>query len=352
MKAVVYRSKQAVVEDRPVPKLRDDYVLVKVKAVALNPTDWKHVAGEMPAEGGIVGCDFAGVVEDVGSAVTKAWSKGDKIMGVAHGGNFVQPDDGAFAEYIVAKGDVQIKKPDNLSFEQAATVPLGATTVGQGLYQKALRLNLPTDPIKNKTYVLIYAGSTATGALAIQYATLSGYTVITTCSPRNFDYVKSLGATEAFDYNDAEAPKKIRALTNNKLQYAWDTISETGSAQFCADALAPSSSESGGGGLRYGSILPVKFPREDVEATSTLMYTIFGEGFDFRGTQIPAVAEDFEFAKKFMGITEKLLAEGKIKPHAEKVGKGGLQGVLQGLEDLKTGKVSGNKLVYKVEETS
>lgn len=348
MKAVVHRSKQAVVEDRAVPKLRDDYLLVKVVAVALNPTDWKHVAGGMAAEGGLIGCDFSGIVEEVGSAVTKPWSKGDKIMGVAHGGNFVQPDDGAFAEYIVAKGDVQIKKPDTLSFEQAATVPLGATTVGQGLYQKALKLNLPTDPIKEKTYVLIYAGSTATGALAIQYATLSGYSVITTCSPRNFGYVKSLGATEAFDYNDPDAARKIRELTGNKLKYAWDTISEGPSAQFCADAL---SSEEGAG-CRYGAILPVKCPREDVESTSTLMYTVFGEAFDFRGTQIPSVPDDFEFAKKFMGITEQLLAEGKLKPHAEKVGKGGLQGVLQGLEDLKTGKVSGSKLVYKVEETS
>lgn len=84
---------------------------------------------------------------------------------------------------------------------------------------------------------------------------------------------------------------------------------------------------------------------------NTLMYTVFGEEFKFGSTSIPASSEDFEFAKEFMGITEKLLAEGKLKPHAEKVGKDGLQGVLQGLEDLKTGKVSGNKLVYLVEET-
>lgn len=173
MKAVVYRGKQAVVEgDRPIPKLRDDYLLVKVAAVALNPTDWKHVAGDMAAEGGLIGCDFSGYVEEVGSAVTKSWSKGDRVMGVAHGGNFVQPDDGSFAEYIVAKGDVQIKMPDGLTFEQAATVPLGAFTVGQGLYQQALKLNLPTDPVKTGEYVLIYGGSTATGALGVQYATL------------------------------------------------------------------------------------------------------------------------------------------------------------------------------------
>jgi NADPH:quinone reductase-like Zn-dependent oxidoreductase len=173
MKAVVNRNKQPVLEkNRPAPKLRDDYLLVKVKAVALNPTDWKHAAFGLAAEDGLLGCDFSGIVEEVGPKVTKQWAKGDAILGVAHGGNAIQPEDGAFAEYIVAKGDVQIKKPDNLSFEQAATLSLGATTVGQGLYQKALKLALPTDPITKKEYVLIYGGSTATGALGVQYAKL------------------------------------------------------------------------------------------------------------------------------------------------------------------------------------
>lgn len=173
MKAVVFRGKEAHVErDRPAPKLRDDYLLVKTVAVALNPTDWKHVTGGLPAEGGLVGCDFSGVVEEVGSAVTKHWSKGDRICGVAHGGNSLQPEDGAFAEYIVAKGDIQMKIPNKMSFEQAATIGLGATTVGQGLYQQALKLNLPTDPVKQKTYILIYGGSSATGALGVQYAKL------------------------------------------------------------------------------------------------------------------------------------------------------------------------------------
>jgi NADPH:quinone reductase-like Zn-dependent oxidoreductase len=62
--------------------------------------------------------------------------------------------------------------PDSLSFEQAATVSLGAITVGQGLYQQALKLNLPTEPISEKEYVLIYGGASATGSLAVQYAKL------------------------------------------------------------------------------------------------------------------------------------------------------------------------------------
>lgn len=85
--------------------------------------------------------------------------------------------------------------PDNLSFEEAATLGVGVTTVGQGLYQ-SLELPLPGKPSSEKTSILIYGGSTATGSLAIQYAKLSGLQVIATCSPHNFEYVKSLGAGE------------------------------------------------------------------------------------------------------------------------------------------------------------
>tara|TARA_R110002060_G_scaffold26003_6_gene35512 strand:- start:439 stop:798 length:360 start_codon:yes stop_codon:yes gene_type:complete len=108
-------------------------------------------------------------------------------------GNEVHKEDGAFGNIITAKGDIQIKIPDNLSFEEASTLGVGIMTVGQGLYQ-SLQLPLPNKPATEKTYLLIYGGSTATGALAIQFAKLSGLTVAVTCSPRNFDYVKSIGA--------------------------------------------------------------------------------------------------------------------------------------------------------------
>jgi NADPH:quinone reductase-like Zn-dependent oxidoreductase len=85
-KAIVYQAKgQAAVQDVPLPRLRDDYVLVKVKAVGLNPTDWKHIDNAQLHSGNRVGCDYAGVVEEVGSKVTKPFKKGDRISGVVHG---------------------------------------------------------------------------------------------------------------------------------------------------------------------------------------------------------------------------------------------------------------------------
>lgn len=347
MKAITINGNTAKVSSNvPVPKMRPTYLLAKIECVALNPTDWKHISGKRAAPNGISGCDFAGTVVQVGQQVTKSFKPGDRVAGVAHGANYSQPEDGSFAEYAMAKGDLLVKIPDSLSFEAAATFPLGVSTVGQGLYQKALKMNLPTDPIKDNTPVLIYGGSSATGSLAIQFARLSGYKVLTTCSPHNFDFVKSLGADAVFDYRDPECGKKINRETNDSLKLCWDTISLPASAKICSEALSSDPRDA-----KYGTILPVKLPREGIETKMTMMYTIFNDPYSKAGRDTPAVPEDFEFAKKFFGITEKLLSEGKLKTHPEKVGPNGLEGVLQGLVDMKKEKVSGQKLVYRVRET-
>lgn len=164
---------------RPLPHLRPGYLLVKVAAVALNPTDWKHLAGAENRAGHLSGCDYAGTVAAIGEGVTKKWNVGDRIAGMAHGGNAQQPEDGAFAEWIVVKADVGIRIPEGMGFEEAATLGVGCFTVGQGLYQ-ALGLELPPEggeaaketeeTKKEKEYVLIYGGSTAMGNLGIQFA--------------------------------------------------------------------------------------------------------------------------------------------------------------------------------------
>lgn len=173
MKAVVMKDDKqaAVVSDRPLPKLRRGYVLVKVAAVALNPTDWKHIYG-LNHPGLLCGCDFAGTVEKTGTGYNKEWKEGDRISGMVHGGNKLQPEDGAFAEHIVAKADVAWRIPESMSFEEGATLGVGILTVGQGLFQ-ALKLDLPTDGAPKKDeFVLIYGGSTATGALGLQFLKL------------------------------------------------------------------------------------------------------------------------------------------------------------------------------------
>ncbi|EHK24949.1 uncharacterized protein TRIVIDRAFT_61701 [Trichoderma virens Gv29-8] len=345
-KAVIVQSLgvSKLVTDRPIPKLRDDYILVKTVAVGLNPTDWKHVDFLVKEGGPLIGCDYAGIVEAVGPAVTKSFKKGDRVCGVAHGSNVVQPEDGTFAEYIVAKGDLQIKIPDNMTFEEAATLGVSVSTVGQSLYQ-FLDLALPTAPSTDATPILIYGGSTATGILGIQYAKLSGYKVLTTCSPHNNDLVKSLGADAVFNYNDPDCAAKIREYTNNSLTIAWDTISLPDSAKICEEAL--SSSPSPETTLKYHSLLQVKISRTDVKATYSLAYTAIGEAFTLGGQPMPAKEEDFHYAVKFWDLSRELFNAGKLKASPIQVGQG-LEGIPDGLQALKANKVSGKKLVYRL----
>jgi NADPH:quinone reductase-like Zn-dependent oxidoreductase len=346
MKALTLKGKTASVTSIPLPKLRPTHLLIKVHSVALNPTDWKHIAS---GSGGdpfsIVGCDYSGTVVSIGDQVTKSFKIGERVFGCAHGSNYNEPYDGVFAEYAVVKGDLAMRVPASVGMEDVSTIGLGSITVGQGLFQKdkGLGLNPPEAGKGNGEWVLIHGGGTATGTLGIQYAKLAGYNVITTCSPRNNNLVKSRGADEVFDYNDPECGNKIRKFTENKLKYAWDTVGLDESSKVCGEALS-----SKGEGCHYGTILRNKSPREDVKYTSTLMYTVFGEKFDKFGFAIPAIQNDFEFGKMWMGLTEKLVSEGKLKPHPAKVGKGNLEGILEGLDEMKQGKVRGEKMVYSV----
>ena len=172
MKAVKSRGEKEAVLDTSakVPTLKPDYILVKVSHVALNPTDWKHI-DRFSHENHTVGCDYSGVVVEVGPSVKKSWKKGDRVAGFSHGAKSSEPECGCFGEYAIAKGDIQLKVPESVSDEEAATLGVGISTVGQGLYQ-SLGLPMPDAPAKEKIPVLIYGGSTATGLFAIQFAKL------------------------------------------------------------------------------------------------------------------------------------------------------------------------------------
>jgi NADPH:quinone reductase-like Zn-dependent oxidoreductase len=335
-------QKAELVTNRSIPILRDNCLLVKTIAVGLNPTDWKTIS-RSPPPGVTVGCDFAGIVEAVGKDVKKQWKKGDRVCGFSHGSNPMQPEDGAFAEYIAVKGDVVMRLPDNLSFQEGATLGIGIATVAQALYQ-SLKLALPSEPIKDATPILIYGGSTATGTLGIQFAKLSGYTVLTTCSPRNFSLVRSLGADAVFDYREPTAAAEIKKYTNDKLKLVFDCIALEDSIKFCDEAI----SSSGGD---YHTLLFAKIERANVNSRFSLAYTIAGEEYKYGDMIIPGKPEDKAFAEMFFPIAETLLAQGKVKVHPPTVGKEGLKGVLEGLELLKNDKVSGEKLVYNVEDT-
>lgn len=171
--------------------------------------------------------------------------------------------------------------------------------------------------------------------------------MITTCSPRNFDLVKGLGAIEAFDYKDPDCAKKIREYTHDNLKLCWDTISLPATAKLCAEALS-----SKGEGCKYGAILNIYCPRPEVKSTWTIAYTAVGESFEFGplGT-MPASKEDFEYMKAWALEWEKAFEEKTVQASEPKVGPDGLKGVIQGMDDVKNDRNSGTRLAYRVEET-
>ena len=203
----------------PITRPGPGEVLVRVRAVAVNPVDDLPVLGyrlvlrwlRFPA---IVGGDVAGEIVEAGPGVDRL-RVGDRVLGLAVG---VERDrnraaEGAFQRYTVLVEHLVSPIPDGLSFEQAAVLPLTLATAATGLFQSDhLGLPLPSlaPPERDET-VIVWGGSTSVGSNAIQLARAAGYRVIATASPHNFDYLRSLGATATVDRRSRTAAADLVA---------------------------------------------------------------------------------------------------------------------------------------------
>ena len=195
MKAIVHRcygSPDVVrYEDIAKPTPADDELLVRVHAASVNPLDWHYLEGTpymVRLDAGFgkpdnprLGVDFSGTVEAVGKNVTR-FKPGDEVYGFGHG---------AFAEYIAVPQDGLAPKPGNLTFEQAAAVPLAAVTALQGLRAAG---------IQPGQHVLVIGASGVVGTFAVQIARHLGAQVTGVCSTRHADVVRRLGAGQIIDY--------------------------------------------------------------------------------------------------------------------------------------------------------
>ncbi|KIX09320.1 uncharacterized protein Z518_00399 [Rhinocladiella mackenziei CBS 650.93] len=344
-----------LVTDAPIPRLRDDYILAETRAIALNPTDYHHMT-MLSEPGATLGCDWSGVILETGKNITR-FKPGEEVFGVCHGGNNDEHEDGAFAQVVACKEIATIHKPKGLSFEEAATFGAGLATCAQVLYY-CMRLPFPSPGEIEQTSreaMLVYGGSSATGTLLIQLATLSGFRVYTTCSASNFDLVKSRGADYAFDYNDASCETQLSETirTNgDSFKYIVDCIGHDETASFCAKFI---STEGRGG--HYHSVkapLPEVFkklrPEANVQATTALAYTLLGEEFHLPGMPpFPADLEQAAFAKQWQNVAEPLVLKGLLKPHPPLVLQGGLEAVPTAIVDVGQGKVRAKKAVFSLQ---
>lgn len=149
-----------------IPRLEDDEVLIRVAAVAINPFDSKS-ADLSPSIGATIGCDYAGTVHSISSKAKTELRIGDRVCGWVFGNNPDRLDNGAFAEFTAAPADLLMRIPEDMSFEEAATLGVGIATAGMVLYH-TMQLPLPLATESNKEFVLVNGGATATGIIAIQ----------------------------------------------------------------------------------------------------------------------------------------------------------------------------------------
>ena len=179
---------------RPVPKANE--VLIKVHFAGVNPIDWKFRAGflkdYMPLQLPFVpGIDVSGTIEELGSEV-KTLKKGQAVFGVAKG---------AYAEYAIASAGDVTAKPDRLSFELAATLPVGALTAWQAVEDAG---------IKAGQTVVVQGAAGGVGLFAVQFARAKGARVTGIASAANKDFVKSLGAEKSVDYAKGPLETEIK----------------------------------------------------------------------------------------------------------------------------------------------
>lgn len=197
MRAVTYArfggSEVLTLETLPSMPLGKGELRVRVKVASLNPIDYKMRSGVMPLPfllPRVVGLDFAGEVLELGPGVT-GFQVGDRVCGA---GLPFKKRSGSCADELVTLASRCARLPDGLSFEQAAALPTAAVTALQCVEELAR--------IQPGQRVLVQGGSGGVGHLMIQLARRAGATVVTTCSPRNFELARRLGAHEVLDYRE------------------------------------------------------------------------------------------------------------------------------------------------------
>jgi len=206
--------------DVPIPDIGIGQVLVRVSYAGVNPVDWKIREGYLEklfphAFPLIPGWDMSGVIEAMDKSVTE-FKPGDKVY------SHIQPQPiqyGTYAEFTPADASAVSHMPSNLDFAEAASIPLAMLTAWQALVEIA--------ELKKGENILVCAGAGGVGGFAIQIAKYIGANVLTTASASNHDYVQTLGADIAIDYNAEDINAEIYKFVNNGVDVVFDCTGVT-----------------------------------------------------------------------------------------------------------------------------
>ncbi|KAI0316238.1 GroES-like protein [Amylostereum chailletii] len=328
---------------RPVPTPGPGQVLVKIQAAALNPVDNynKNYGGFVDEFGfpALIGNDGAGTIEDF--APDLMFLQG-----------YWNQDRCTLQQYALGDAIRCAKIPENLSFDEASTIPLGLATAAIGMYHAPVSipdqgggagLIAPWTGGVGKyagQAVVVFGGSSSVGQFALQLAKLSGFSpIITTASKNNEAYCKSAGATHVIDYRDVHydnVPAAILKITDNSVPLVYDAISSEASQKAGWAIL-------GRGGSMVVTLPPAigVTPGQVGEDGKRLVH-VYGNVHRETNRQ---------FGTEMYSHLTTLLAKGELKPNNVEILPDGLAGVSAGLDRLSKG-VSAVKLVARPQETA
>ncbi|KAF5346005.1 hypothetical protein D9758_013847 [Tetrapyrgos nigripes] len=339
-KALVLESKQGrfVVSTRSKPNVVPaGELLVKIKASALNPVEWKVQAFGMFIEKypAVLGSDIAGDVETVGEGVT-GFSKGDRVL---FQGSFANNDYAGFQQYALVPAEIAAKAR-NISYTQAASVPVGLTTASVGLFANepaGVGLNPSFDAnVRHSGPTMVIGGSTSVGQFSIQLLRLVKFSpIIAYASAHQFDYLKSLGATEFIDRKQvsfSDLPAAVKKITSEPVKVVYDAFSSADSQQAGYDTLADG-----------GTVIVTTGDQVKNKVDGKKVLAVWGSAR-------PPLNR--EFGKVQYRNLTKYLQEGTIVPNRTEELPNGLAGIPDGLERLKNNQVSGTKLISLPQETA
>ncbi|KAK0100511.1 hypothetical protein ONS96_007785 [Cadophora gregata f. sp. sojae] len=309
-------------------------VTIKIHAIAINPVDtYMQTMGlslfsEM-FHPFILGSDIAGEVIEIGSSVTR-FKPGDRVLGFGLGSVVFETPYGAFQEYTVVPAVMVAHIPDGLEYEKAAVLPMGISVAGTGLFQKDyLGLEYPSlNSKENDKTLLVWGGATSMGSNAVQLAAAAGYEVVSTCSAKNFEYIKGLGASQVFDYNSKTVIEDlIEALEEKIMAGVFDAVGFCGAFEACVAVI----SKTEGGKF----IASVQFPQAIPAGSGVTAKFIVGS--QLRGNEVgKMIFEDY--------VPVALVAGKYIAAPEPKVAGTGLESLQAALNLWRAG-VSADKIV-------